>query len=34
MKEYLKPNFVVTYLDNYDVITMSDFYIDDPEWFN
>ena len=34
MKEYLKPKFELIYLGVVDVITMSDFYIDDPEWFN
>ena len=32
--KYLKPIFDVTILDEYDVITQSDFYIEDPDWFD
>ena len=34
MKNYIKPEFEVLYLNLCDVITVSDFYIDDPEWFS
>ena len=34
MKKYNKPEFFVTYLTNFDVITVSDIYIEDPDWFN
>ena len=34
MKKYNKPEFFVTYLTNLDVITISDIYIEDPDWFN
>ena len=32
--KYIKPKFEILYLDLCDVITVSDFYIDDPDWFN
>lgn len=32
-KLYEKPQFTVTYLTFQDVVTVSDVYIDDPNWF-
>ena len=34
MKKYNKPEFFVTYLTNFDVVTVSDIYIQDPDWFS
>ena len=31
--KYIKPKYEVLYLNLQDVITVSDFYIDDPDWF-
>ena len=32
--KYTKPKFEILYLDLCDVITVSDFYISDPDWFS
>ncbi len=31
--KYIKPSFVINFLDEVDVITRSDFYVEDPGWF-
>ena len=33
MKNYIKPIFEIIELNVQDVVTVSDFYIDDPDWF-
>lgn len=32
MKIYEKPILVIDFVDNFDVITASDNYVDDPDW--